>query len=293
MCLSPVYRSLLFGLAIVTSASACARSVPDPERTPAMSEATQTGRTLRGYTYTDAPVDVQLGPHTFRIPANYLDSQIAPWPGEGVTLVIEWPGMTPTAPGARAHPRTNDFRKEISVAIRYVDRVPIETSLERLSSNDALTRQGSVEREDPRARLALRLQGAEIMGLTPYAVDEARMASYIAQYTAQRGKPPVRNPAFEDDWYIARNDAGGIATFIKCETKEFRGDGVRLDGGELIALDDPVAAGCVHYLTDIPNSLSISLHYKRVFLPDWKRMETAVRRLLADAKQGRPTYDRK
>ncbi len=54
-----------------------------------------TGRTINGHTYSDAPVDVKLGPNTFRIPANYLDSQIAPWPGEGVTLVIEWPGMTP------------------------------------------------------------------------------------------------------------------------------------------------------------------------------------------------------
>lgn len=48
-----------------------------------MSGATQTGRTLNGHTYTDAPVDVKLGPNTFRIPANYLDSQIAPWPGRG------------------------------------------------------------------------------------------------------------------------------------------------------------------------------------------------------------------
>jgi hypothetical protein len=94
-----------------------------------MSGAPQTGRTINGHTYTDAPVDVKLGPNTFRIPANYLDSQIAPWPGEGVTLVIEWPDMKPTPPGARANPRTNDFRKEIAVRINYIDRIPIETSL--------------------------------------------------------------------------------------------------------------------------------------------------------------------
>ena len=67
-----------------------------------MSGATPTGRTINGHTYTDAPVDVKLGPNTFRIPANYLDSQIAPWPGEGVTLVIEWPDMIELFPQIEA-----------------------------------------------------------------------------------------------------------------------------------------------------------------------------------------------
>ncbi|HEL5404232.1 TPA: hypothetical protein UOJ25_004403, partial [Stenotrophomonas maltophilia] len=96
-------RCLMLALAVAVSAGACARPPStEHERNPAMSGATQTGRTINGHTYTDAPVEVKLGPNTFRIPANYLDSQIAPWPGEGVTLVIEWPDMKPTLPGARA-----------------------------------------------------------------------------------------------------------------------------------------------------------------------------------------------
>lgn len=86
-----------------------------------MSGTVTTGRTINGHTYSDAPVDVTRGPNTFRIPANYLDSQIAPWPGEGVTMVIEWPTMPPT-------PRRNDFRKEIHASINSVDRVPIEAA---------------------------------------------------------------------------------------------------------------------------------------------------------------------
>lgn len=42
-----------------------------------------------------------------------------------------------------------------------------------------------------------------------------------------------------------------------------------------------VAAGCVHYFVDIDNRLSISLDYKRAFLKDWKRMEEAVRDVIA------------
>ena len=249
-----------------------------------MSGATQTGRTINGHTYTDAPVDVTLGPNTFRIPANYLDSQIAPWPGEGVTLVIEWPHMTPTPPGARANPRTNDFRKEISVAINYIDRVPIETSLSRLSSNEALTEAGSVERRDPRDRLDLRVAQPDTLGLTPYAIDETKMAVYARDYDTRYGKPPVRNPAYEDDWYVARDPSGTLTTFIKCETAAFRGNGVRLEGNNVVDEEDSVAAGCVHYFVDVGNKLSITLNYKRAFFKDWKRMEEAVRDLLARTK---------
>ncbi|PII18976.1 hypothetical protein CR919_14895 [Stenotrophomonas sp. LMG 10879] len=278
-------RCLALAIAVAVSASACARPPStEHERNHAMPGATQTGRTLNGHTYTDAPVDVKLGPNTFRIPANYLDSQIAPWPGEGVSLVIEWPDMTPTAPGARANPRTNDFRKEIAVAVNYIDRIPIETSLARLSSNEALTEEGSVERGDPRARLDLRIARSPTLGLIPYAIDEEKMARYSKDYEARYGKPPVRNPAYEDDWYVARDDAGQLTTFLKCETTRFRGDGVRLEGDQVVDLEDPVAAGCTHYFVDVENKLSITLNYKRVFLKDWKRMEDAVRDVLVRTK---------
>ncbi|PPT57156.1 hypothetical protein [Xanthomonas arboricola] len=278
-------RCLALALAIAVTGSACARTPsPEQKRTSPMSGTVTTGRTINGHTYSDAPVDVTLGPNTFRIPANYLDSQIAPWPGEGVTLVIEWPDMTPTPPGARANPRTNDFRKEISVRINYIDRAPIETSLERHSSNDAITEANSVERRDPRQRLDLRLAQQDTLDLTPYAIDEAKMLAYSKEYEDHYGKPPIRNPAYEDDWYVDRDSSGGLITFIKCDSTKFRGDGVRLEGAEVVHEKGAVAASCVHYFSDIENKLSITLNYKRAFLKDWKRMEDAVRTVLARTK---------
>ncbi|CAD2244726.1 Smlt3025 familytype IV secretion system inhibitor [Xanthomonas arboricola] len=278
-------RCLALALAVAVTGSACARTPsPEQKRTSPMSGTVTTGRTINGHTYSDAPVDVKLGPNTFRIPANYLDSQIAPWPGEGVTLVIEWPDMTPTPPGARANPRTNDFRKEISVRINYIDRAPIETSLERHSSNDAITEANSVERRDPRQRLDLRLAQQDTLDLTPYAIDEAKMLAYSKEYEDRYGKPPIRNPAYEDDWYVARDSSGGLTTFIKCDSTKFRGDGVRLEGAEVVHEKGAVAASCVHYFSDIENKLSITLNYKRAFLKDWKRMEDAVRTVLAGTK---------
>jgi hypothetical protein len=278
-------RCLALALAVAVTATACTRP-PSTGQEPhgTVPGATQIGRTINGHTYSDAPVDVKLGPTTFRIPANYLDSQIAPWPGEGVTLVIEWPDMTPTPPGARANPRTNDFRKEISVRIVHIDRVPIETSLKRLSSNEAITRDTSLERRDPRDRLDMRLPQPETFGLTPYAIDESKMAAYTKDHLERYGTPPVRNPAYERDWYIAQDPAGNLTTFIKCDSTAFRGDGVRLVGNQVVDDDAQVAAGCVHYFSDIEDRLSITLDYTRAFLKDWKRMEGAVRNVLESTK---------
>lgn len=83
-------RLLGCALAVPLSVGSCARP-PSTEDSgdAAKSDVPQTGRTIHGHTYTDAPVDAKLDPNTFRSRANYLDSQIAPWPGGGVSLVIE------------------------------------------------------------------------------------------------------------------------------------------------------------------------------------------------------------
>ncbi|MET4680055.1 Smlt3025 familytype IV secretion system inhibitor [Stenotrophomonas rhizophila] len=278
-------RCLTVALAVVLSASACARTPPtDQKGNSKMSEATETARTINGHTYTDTPVDVKLGPNTFRIPANYLDSQIAPWPGEGVSLVIEWPDMKPTPPGARANPRTNDFRKEIRVLIDYVDRIPIDTSLERHVTNDAITDEGSVERGNPADRLDLRIAQPEQLGLIPYAINEALMSEYARVYEARYGRPHPRNPAYEEDWYVARGSDGALTTFIKCDSSKHSGDGLEIHGSDIVDTPGDTVASCTHYIVDIEDSLSISLNYNRVFLKDWKAMEVAIRDVLNRSK---------
>jgi hypothetical protein len=278
-------RCLTVALAVALSASACARTPPtEQEGKSNMSEATEAGRTINGHTYTNAPVEVKLGPNTFRIPANYLDSQIAPWPGEGVSLVVEWPDMKPTSPGARANPRTNDFRKEIRVLVDYVDRVPIESLPERFSSNVAITPEGSLERMNPSKRLDLRVAQPEQFGLIPYAINESLMEDYSRAYEAKHGRPHTRNPRYEDDWYIARSPAGGLTTFIKCDSPKHSGDGLEIKGREIVDAAGDTVASCTHYIADIENSLSISLNYNRVFLKDWKAMELAIRDVLNRSK---------
>jgi hypothetical protein len=271
-------------LAVALSASACARTPPtEQEGKSGISEATETGRTVYRHTYTDASVDVKLGPNTFRIPANYFDSQIGPF-GEGMDLKLEWPAMTPTAPGARAAPRANDFLKEIAVSVDYIDRLPIEGAMARRVTNDGHTTEGSLERQDPSARLDLRVAQPERMGLTPYAINEELRVAYAHEQEAKTGRPFARNLSFEPDWYIARTENGEIATFIRCDNAAYREDGVLLEGEHVKPVDDTVSAQCTHYLVDVENSLSLTLSYKRAFVKDWKRIEDAVRGILTRYK---------
>ncbi|TAA10955.1 hypothetical protein EA658_14785 [Pseudoxanthomonas winnipegensis] len=276
-------------LAVALSQSACAQDGSNGTGSRInMEGATEIGRTINGHTYTNAPVEVKLGPNTFRIPANYLDSQIAPWPGEGVTLVIEWPDMKSTPPGARADPRTNDFRKEITALVDYIDRVPIETLLAVHASTDRVTVPGSIESRDPRDRLDLRMAQPEVMGLTPYAIDEMKMAAFSKEYEAREGKPPIRNPAFEEDWYVARDAKGQLTTFIKCDNHKFLpNDGVRLEGRQIV--DDMVGgvrqiASCTQRFVDIENKLSFSVDYYRVYLKDWQRIQEVFLDLMRQSK---------
>ena len=282
---SPFLRCITLSLAVAAMCAVCthARSADHPVASPAPTDIT-TGRTVDGYTYTDAPVDVTLGPNTFRIPANYLQSQIAPWPGNGVAIVLEWPDMMPTPPGARVSPRTNDFRKEIPIMIDYIDRIPIRTAVERMTSNRAVTEPDSLERRDPRSRLDLRVAQPEMLGLTPYAIDEGKMAAYAREYETLYGKRPIRNPAFEEDWFVERDETGLITTFIKCDTHAFRGDGFRLEGDEMINLGSGPFAACAHYFSDLENNLSMHATYMRVFFKDWRRIERAVLEVLANGK---------
>lgn len=107
--------------------------------------------------------------------------------------------------------------------------------LARYSSNEALTEPDSVERGDPVDSLDLRIAQTETLGLTPYAIDEDKMAAYVKAYDARHGKPPTRNPAFEYDWYVARDSGGTLTTFIKCDSVKFRKDGIWREGDQRCA----------------------------------------------------------
>jgi len=279
-------RCLAVALAVALSASACAKAPPTEKghKEPAMSEDTSQSRTVDGYTYTTAPVVAQLGPHRYAFPANLYDDQIGPAIGGGVGLTLMWPELKAAAPGTRGTRSTADHHRAMSMSVDYIDGVPITELLGRMTSTDATSEEGSAYRKDPRRRLDMRTPGAEQFGLTPYAIDEARMVEFAQAYEKQTGMPAKRNANVESDWYIARAPGGELATFIKCDKLQEGRDSLTLKGDQ-IEIDESVpVSGCTHQFVDTDNDLSVTLSYPRVFLKDWKAIEAAARGVLSAYK---------
>jgi hypothetical protein len=177
-----------------------------------------------------------------------------------------------------------DHHRAMSMSVDYIDGVPISGLLDRMTSTDATSEAGSVYRRDPRRRLDMRTPGAELFGLTPYAIDEVRMAEFAMAYEKQIGMPAKRNLNVESDWYIARSPSGGLATFIKCDKLQDGRDGLALNGEQLVIDETVLVSGCTHHFVDDDNDLSVTLSYPRVFLKDWKAIEDAARGVLAEYK---------
>lgn len=279
-------RCLAVALAIVLSASACAKAPPTEQghKETAMSEDANPSHTVDGYTYTTSPVIAKLGPHRYAFPANLYDDQIGPAIGGGIGLTLMWPELKAAAPGSRGSRSMIDHHRALSMSVDYIDRVPVSELLTRLTSTDATSEEGSVYRKDPRRRLDMRTPGPEVFGLTPYVIDEVKLAEFGKAYEAQTGMPSKRNLNVESDWYIARNPDGSLATFIKCDKLTAERDGLALKGEQLFIDENVVVSGCTHHFVDSADRLSVTLSYPRVFLKDWKAIEDAARGVLAQYK---------
>ncbi len=234
-----------------------------------------------GYTYDDAPVVAALGPYRYAFPANLYDDQIGPAIGGGVGLTLMWPELRAAPPGARANRSMADHYRAISVAVDHIDAVPIEDLLTRKTSTEAVTEPDSVERNDPRERLDLRVALPEQYGLTPYAIDKSRMEDYAVVYSQKYGHPPNRNPRFEDDWYVARDAEGRLASVIKCDQIVDGRQGLVIRDGVLVPDGLVPMAGCNHFIVDEIGRLSLFISYPRALLKDWKSIEGAVRDVIA------------
>ncbi|WP_182267149.1 hypothetical protein [Stenotrophomonas maltophilia] len=284
MNLPPPGRWLALAIALASS-TACSKAPskePEHRETP-MTDIAQS-HTVDGYTYTTAPVEATLGPHRYAFPANLYDDQMGPTVGGGIGLTLLWPDLQAAPPGTRASRSMSDHHRAISLSLDYIDALPIAELLPRKTSTEATTEDGSINRDDPRRRLDLRNAGTPHFGLTPYAIDEARMTRFSEAYAAQRGTPPVRTPETDQEWYIARDTQGALATFITCNPPQDGREGLTVQGTTLVDDPDVPVATCTHTFTDPQDGLSVRAIYPRVLLKDWKAVEDATRVLLARYK---------
>jgi len=229
-------------------------------------EQARTGRTIDGYTYTDAPVEARLGPHVFRFPANYYRDQMGPNFDGSFSLLVQWPDLEPLPPGERSGQDMATFDRQITIAPAYVDRVPIETLLDRMTV--PMAEPDWIEAQDPRQRLDLMLAQPERDGLTPYVIDTRRLEEYALQYRDALGVSTNTDARTYKDWFVWRDADGKLLTLIRCDLAPEAG-----------AVERPQ---CTHDFTVSELRIAVSIDYPREFLPGWQKIEARARGLLAE-----------
>lgn len=223
--------------------------------------------------YTDQPVEARLGPHRFRIPANYFDTQLGPDFQGNMRLILQWPRLQPLAPGERYFQDDEPgFARAIDISPNYIDRVPLQTSLDRALIPGIESEQE--QRDNPALNPDLRLRGEPVFGLTPYYTDFAKVDAYNRSGSGAGD----RDSLFNNDWFVARDDRGALTTVIKCTAREVP-DGAEVQGETLRLLDAPKLAMCSHDFTIPAYDTRINVSYLRVFMKDWQAIERRIREL--------------
>lgn len=225
--------------------------------------------------YNELPVEARLGPHRFLIPANYFRDQIGPDFQGNFGLLVQWPDLQPLPPGKRSGQDMDSFDRQITITPRYVDRVPIEDLLERMAM--PVAEPGTVEHDDPRTRLDLMVEQPGRHGITPYLVDVVKLEAYASRYRTEIGIATTTTPETYKDWFVRRNQAGGLSTLILCDPVFDAGDHRRPQ--------------CTHEFTIPQLKVAVSLDYPREYLSDWERIEARARGLLKQYQAGDITVD--
>ncbi|MGO1071024.1 hypothetical protein [Lysobacter sp. CA199] len=239
--------------------------------------------------YSDQPVEVNLGPHRFRIPANYFDTQRGQDSQGLMRLILQWPELEPLPPGVRYYQGGEErFVRNIDISPNYIDRVALQTSLERTLISTIESEQEL--RENPTLNPDLRIKGAPVHGLTPYYTDFAKVDAYYAKLYGDKAKAASeRHSVFNNDWFVGRAADGTLTTVIKCTARE-EPEGAQIVDGRLKLLDTLRLPSCDHTFLLPRYGSKINVSYLRIFMRDWQRIEQRVRDIfdrghVADAAQ--------
>lgn len=216
------------------------------------------------YGYNDRPVEARLGPHRFRIPANYFRDQIGPDFQGNWSLLVQWPDLQPLPPGMRSGQNMETFDRQITITPSYVDRVPIETLLERTTR--PMAEPDWIEAQDPRRRLDLMKAQPEHDGLVPYVVDTEKLEDYARRYHDAIGVSTKTGPETYKDWFVRRDGEGRLLTVIRCDHEP--------------EPDSRERPQCTHDFTIPEAKIAISIDYPREYLTGWRRIEERARALL-------------
>lgn len=220
-------------------------------------------------------MDACVGPYSLRIPANYFDDQMGPNFDGSFGLYLEYPDLTPFAPGERTHLTLDVATRTVNIGYVYLDRVSAEAFMRRQTVPD-----GSGE-DAPEMDIQTRIKGKEVDGLTPYYAD---VAKYRAHYLAKGLKPSnsIMDASYYTDWYVARDTRGQIETIIKCTSREVQESGVEYRDGKLVRSKEHKLPECEHTFVMPEMKVAVKINYVRFAFKNWKKIQERARSALQE-----------
>ncbi|QDH71364.1 hypothetical protein FKV23_15650 [Lysobacter alkalisoli] len=229
--------------------------------------------------HSDRPIEFLLGPHRFWMPHNIMQSRPGSRPLDDVRISFQWPCMEPLPPGVDYADHPEHFLRSISPVIAYRDPERFSLRDRMQSFVEPIDPDNPKHRSDPMENLDLRIQGEPVYGLESFYADLEKVEAFLTETYSER---PSRENLIRNskEWYLRMGDTGYPMTVLKCDSRE-EPDGLLIDGNQVV--NDPAnrrRAMCDHFFAIPEWNLHTRITYPRVFMRDWKRIESRVRDLL-------------
>lgn len=214
----------------------------------------------------DDSVAVASGNRIFRVPLGYARLREPSYIGQDHWwLEALWPGLLPWRAGnaedARAFHAPGGGR-QVKIQVSFGGN--LDGYLDRLAgARSKPADPGSVVLD----ALWQRSKAVDQFGLQVYRIDFDRVASEL-NVTVRTDFDKAR----WEDWYVRVDPAtGSIVTLIQCASSEVA------DPPEDAKPGVRVVPQCAHHFVMPQHQARVQLRYRRVHLPEWQRIEQAVR----------------
>lgn len=230
----------------------------------------------------EATSSFHLGPHRFCVQQRLFHNLIRA-SQDRVGFALNWPTLEPLPPDLDEDADQDTFVSTLEIRIDYFDKLTDEEArllprrwIEPIDPSDPQ------ELRRPEYNLGLRIKGDPVHGLTPYYADLPAIRRF---YEGIDGPDTTAGlPDTQEDWFVDMDEHGIPRTVLKCSVAEVP-DGVRLANGRLV--HDPKIfrrATCMHMFAIPEYKSAARITYQRVIAPDWKRIETRIRAILASGE---------
>ena len=230
--------------------------------------------------------EVELGKRRFCLPNRLFNGAYMPW-GNGADLgfVLDWPSLTPLPFRFDMYKDNNRFLAALRIRMTYPSRLTDEQirTFPR-SWIEPFDPTNPEQRANPAENLDLRIKGDPVHGLVPYYTDFKALKRYYQKLYGPDTRAGEPQSSMNNDWFIDMGDDGIPRTVLKCSPSVIP-DGVRMEGGRMFELRDVFRrATCDHHFAIPEYQVMVHLHYQRMVMSDWRRIEDRIRTLFREAE---------